>query len=195
MLSAFVCMGFSSFYHLFFVRSKYFFDILQRLDYAGISILIFGSAVAPLHYSYSCKDSAIYREIFMTFLFVSCLSAFVVSILPQFAKPELKGKRAGIFIACGLSTVVPCVHNILNSGWNQILPLDPLPYIIGGVFYITGAVLYGVNVPERCKPGTFCIVGSSHQIFHICVFMGSILHYYANFQLFLRRQHFSCPAQ
>ena len=44
MASAALCMGFSAIFHLFFIYSQNACSWLARLDYAGITILIYGSA-------------------------------------------------------------------------------------------------------------------------------------------------------
>jgi len=50
---------------------------------------------------------------------------------------------------------------------------DLVPWAIGGAFYIVGATIYMLKIPERFKPGRFDIWGSSHQIFHICILIAS----------------------
>ena len=44
-IAASICFGFSATMHLFFVYSPDVSNILLKLDYSGIIILIFGSAV------------------------------------------------------------------------------------------------------------------------------------------------------
>lgn len=55
MLSALLCLGFSAVFHLFYPLSRKTNDILQRLDMAGISILIFGSCFTCSYYIYYCE--------------------------------------------------------------------------------------------------------------------------------------------
>ena len=43
--SAAVCLGLSTVYHLFFIYSQRACILLAKLDYTGITILIFGSTV------------------------------------------------------------------------------------------------------------------------------------------------------
>ena len=58
MASAAICMGFSALFHLFFVYSPNVSSFLARLDYAGITILIFGSAMPSTNYLYACSEVA-----------------------------------------------------------------------------------------------------------------------------------------
>lgn len=53
--SAFICLGFSAFFHLFKVLSKEATNLLSRFDYAGITILISGSCYPPFYYWFYCK--------------------------------------------------------------------------------------------------------------------------------------------
>jgi hypothetical protein len=39
--------------------------------------------------------------------------------------------------------------------------------------YIAG-FLYGTHFPERMFPGSFDIIGHSHQLFHVCVILGTM---------------------
>jgi len=52
--SACFCMGCSATYHLLYVKNEKFQTNLSRLDYGGISILIFGSAFPILYYAMAC---------------------------------------------------------------------------------------------------------------------------------------------
>lgn len=47
------------------------------------------------------------------------------------------------------------------------------------VAYAAGAVVYVSRVPERWKPGAFDLAGHSHQIFHVFVLVGALIHFAA----------------
>lgn len=66
---------------------------------------------------------------------------------------------------------------------------------MGGAFYIGGAILYAKRIPEKFYPGTFDIVGSSHQIFHMCVIIGAYIHMVESLNLFQGRQAMVCPIE
>ena len=42
-------------------------------------------------------------------------------------------------------------------------------WYLGGIIYITGALIYILRIPEKYRPGKHDIWGSSHQIFHFFV--------------------------
>lgn len=52
--AAVFCMGCSALYHLMHVRNPDTATILIRLDYGGITVLIFGSTVPILAYCFPC---------------------------------------------------------------------------------------------------------------------------------------------
>jgi adiponectin receptor len=77
-------------------------------------------------------------------------------------------------------------------GYNKIP--DLLNWPLGGASYIIGALIYINRIPERFRPGKHDIWGSSHQIFHICVIIGVIFHYFGSLNSFYYRLDNACPA-
>lgn len=71
---------------------------------------------------------------------------------------------------------------------------DTWPWATGGFLYIFGAVIYSYNWPECFSNGKFDIFGNSHNIFHICVVLGALIHWYGSIRLFHERQMYMCPA-
>ena len=81
--SAVLCMFFSATYHLLAPVNISTFKLLQKLDYAGISILISGSGVPIAFYSFRCT-----RWVAVTFVVLNTvgnLSCSVMTMLPRFA--------------------------------------------------------------------------------------------------------------
>jgi adiponectin receptor len=82
-----------------------------------------------------------------------------------------------MFIAMGLSAVVPVLHGISLFGYSHLSRTMSLPLVITqGALYIFGAGLYATRFPERSQPGYYDIWGSSHQIFHVCVLLACGVH-------------------
>ena len=54
--SACFCMGCSAIFHLLGAKNQNFQSTLSRLDYGGISILIFGSSFPIVYYSMACAQ-------------------------------------------------------------------------------------------------------------------------------------------
>lgn len=53
-ITACICLGFSTIFHLFFVYSQNACLWLAKLDYAGISLLILGSTLPGINYMFAC---------------------------------------------------------------------------------------------------------------------------------------------
>lgn len=54
--SACFCMGCSALYHLMYAKNQAYQSTLARLDYGGISILVFGTSFPILYYSLACSQ-------------------------------------------------------------------------------------------------------------------------------------------
>ena len=82
-----------------------------------------------------------------------------------------------MFVLMGLSAVAPVLHGLKIYGLDQLRRTIGLDWVVlQGVLYILGAVIYAARVPERLKPGSFDIWGSSHQIFHVLVVLAAASH-------------------
>ena len=85
LFAAIVCLGFSASFHLFGTMSKNVYQIMSRLDYAGITFLIAGSCFPPYFYFFYCESC---KNIFFNFFFIiiiffsffNCLFKFYFSI-------------------------------------------------------------------------------------------------------------------
>jgi len=74
----------------------------------------------------------------------------VVVLYPKFRSPEWRPVRAGMFVAMGLSAVVPVVHGTKLYGAAQLEQQMGLSWVVGqGVLYVFGAGLYAVSDPSR----------------------------------------------
>ena len=63
-----------------------------------------------------------------------------------------------MFVALGLSGLIPAVHFILTVGSHKAFNVGALGWLIlMAVLYIMGAVLYACRIPERLFPGKFDI--------------------------------------
>uniref|UniRef100_A0A8C4N095 Progestin and adipoQ receptor family member 9 n=1 Tax=Eptatretus burgeri TaxID=7764 RepID=A0A8C4N095_EPTBU len=174
----------SSLAHLFNALSLRARDIWYCLDYGAVSLYGAGSSLAyyhfinphlqvgmqnlnPIHTSFCSLLHTMFKP--LSFLFACvCLTACCLSrrgcwkhrylvrtlvfllpqtlTLPVIAELTLYGKSIRKSLAGGLF--------IRHWGW----------LVLAGLFNIT-------KIPERLKPGTFDIVGHSHQWFHVFTFL------------------------
>ena len=93
----------------------------------------------------------------------------------KFQTPAYRPVRVAMYSLLGLSAFVPIIHGVKNNGWELQDRQQGISYFIGlGLLNLTGALIYGLRVPERWYPTTFDIVGSSHQIMHVLVMCGAL---------------------
>ncbi len=112
MLSAMCCLLFSTVYHLFSSHSEYIAMAFQRLDYAGICLLIAGSNIPVLYYGFACD--ALWRTIYIAICVALGLVCFVLTTSERFLSPKYRLLRTGAFIAMGASGAVPAVHLLVS---------------------------------------------------------------------------------
>ena len=65
-------------------------------------------------------------------------------------------------------------------------------YIMVGICYILGAAIYVNRIPERFFPGKFDFWGSSHNIWHLFVVVGKVLHYLGSLECYNTRMNLEC---
>lgn len=64
----------------------------------------------------------------------------------------------GVFIALGLSGVIPALHYCITDGFYNAIHYASMGWLVlMAVLYIVGAIIYAVRIPERFFPGKFDI--------------------------------------
>ncbi|KAK8192761.1 hypothetical protein M8818_007933 [Zalaria obscura] len=169
------CLGMSATYHLMSNHSERVNNIGNQLDYVGIVALIWGSFIPSIYYGFSGEPGLV--DIYWTMITALGVGCAIVTVLPRFRTPQWRPFRAGMFVAMGLSAVVPVLHGLKLYGVAQLERQIGLSWLLTqGALYIVGAGLYAARFPERLKPGAFDIWGSSHQIFHVLVVLAAAAH-------------------
>ncbi|CAI2728396.1 unnamed protein product [Schistosoma spindalis] len=161
--SAILALGFSWLFHTVYCHSERVGKLFNKLDYVGISLLVIGSFIPWIHYSFYCYNS--FKLVYI--LAVLILGAFCAFVCTQdyFLSPTYRAARALLFIALGLSGVVPCVHYILIEDLQENVHYSALGWLIlMAVLYISGATIYALRIPERLYPGKFDIWPISAKI-------------------------------
>ncbi|CAI9761032.1 unnamed protein product [Fraxinus pennsylvanica] len=168
------CLIFSSISHLFACHSQRFYLFFWRLDYAGISLMIVCSFFAPIYYTFSNHQH--WRLMYLSSITLVGILAVITLLAPTLSSGRFRGFRAALFLSMGFSGVIPAAHSLILH-WDHPQILVALGYEIAmGLLYAVGAVFYVTRIPERWKPGTFDIVGHSHQIFHVLVVAAALAH-------------------
>ncbi|KAF2396253.1 HlyIII-domain-containing protein [Trichodelitschia bisporula] len=169
------CLGMSATYHLISNHSSSVSKFGNHLDYVGIVFMIWGSFIPSIYYGFSTEPALIRR--YWTMITTIGAGTALVAISPQFRTPKWRPFRAAMFVAMGLSAIVPVLHGLELFGQAEMEKSMALRWMLAqGMFYILGAVIYAARVPERLAPGRFDIWGSSHQIFHVLVLTAAATH-------------------
>ncbi|KAG0141403.1 hypothetical protein CROQUDRAFT_51709 [Cronartium quercuum f. sp. fusiforme G11] len=173
-LSGMACLGFSATYHTVTCHSERVCATLGRLDYMGIVWLIVGSFYPAVYYGFYCYPKIV--SAYLTLITTLGIGATYTVVTPKYRSQEGRKKRTLIFIALGLSSVLPIGHGALSQSGERI----GLGWLaLSGFTYIVGAMFYAERFPERFNPGTFDLVGSSHQIFHVLILFAALFHYFS----------------
>ena len=158
-LGAVACLSFSASFHTFQSHSNRVCRSFNQLDYVGIVVMTCGSFVPALHYAFHCHP---YLQMFYTAANLLLGSAAITLVVNHtYATPHYRPIRTGVFLAHGLSALVPVAHVIALYGASNVARMMGLPYLIAsGSFYVVGAGLYVARVPERLRPGKFDLIVS-----------------------------------
>lgn len=194
-ISAFLCLGFSTIFHIWFPLSKSVNDVLQRLDMAGISILIFGSCYAANYYFYYCRRA--YQIFWITIAFVTNFSGFLITMMPSIHKVQYAWLKGVVFSIIGVFNGLS-IFNAMYFSWKGYRPDDiefGIVYfgvVMMGVLYLVGASFYIKRIPEKYFPKKFDVWLNSHTIFHIFVLTASIEFYLVIRYLYHLRAELTC---
>ncbi|CAH1782506.1 unnamed protein product [Owenia fusiformis] len=174
---AILCLGFSWIFHTVYCHSEGIGKLFNKLDYCGIAILTMGSFVPWLYYSFYCRLQP--KVVYLVLIFTLGTICIIVSLWDKFSEPRFRALRAGVFIALGLSGVIPAMHYVITDGFWHAINFASLGWLVlMAILYISGAVIYAVRIPERIWPGKFDIWFQSHQIFHMFVIAAAFVHYH-----------------
>uniref|UniRef100_A0A8C6DML5 Adiponectin receptor 1 n=1 Tax=Moschus moschiferus TaxID=68415 RepID=A0A8C6DML5_MOSMO len=176
-LGAVLCLSFSWLFHTVCCHLEKVSWTFSKLDYSGITLLIMGSFVPWLYYSFYCSPQP--RLIYLSIICVLGISATIMAQWDRFAMPKHRQIRAGVFLGLSLSGVVPTMHFMITEGFAKATIVGQMGwFFLMAVMYITGAGLYAAHIPERFFPGKFDIWFQSHQTFHVLVVAATFLHFY-----------------
>lgn len=174
-LSAMSCLFCSTAFHVLCNHSEHAHSVLSRLDYSGIAILITGSSIPSFYYFFYC--SGLSRDIHISVIMILCTVCIVVSLWSKFDKPKYRPLRFAVFVSFGLYAVIPATQMFFSVGFKEPFSSYVIGFVLMGSIYIVGASLYVLRIPERFFPGWFDVWAHSHQLFHICVVMATLVHY------------------
>lgn len=106
------CLGCSTIFHWFHPKNSNVCKILNRLDLAGITILIYGSSVGALFYTFYCQKACFWT--YFTIMTIASSTLFAVSMMDWFYQNKYKTLRTYLYIILGLLAGVSMMHALLQ---------------------------------------------------------------------------------
>ena len=106
--------------------------MLLRFDFAGISLLIAGTAFPCFYYGLYCQMAV--ATIYLTWTFAAALACFVVCLFEWIHKPGNEKYRSVVFGSFGFSMAVPISHLVINEAFFDNYG-DPYEFSSAGVYY------------------------------------------------------------
>lgn len=179
LVTAMLCLMFSSAYHLLHAVSFKWARRFQALDYAGIVLLIAGSTHPVIYYGFYCE--AWIKWPYIALVWLLALFVFFIVILPAYRHQKYRVMKVVCFIALGCSGCIPLAHFQHHLGSIHFIFYWLL---VMGACYLAGAALYVTQVPERWWPGHFDLFCSSHQLWHLSIFAAVLVHYFGLMHLY-----------
>ena len=187
-----ICLCTSSTFHCIKAHSFNVSVVGNKLDYIGIIVLIYCSLLSIILF-------ALYDMPGMSMLFLLVFTIFAATCIVFVLDHRLSDKyyrphRSLMFIMFGLSGVIPFATEVYGNGLRAASEKLGIKWLIlEGFFYISGAMIYVMRVPERLThieqdhsellknpiKGKFDMFGHSHQIFHIMVVIAAYCHWKA----------------
>lgn len=181
-----ICFITSAIYHLLLSVSKSHYDVLRKLDYCGIIVVMFTMFLPFVWYVFENKPKlkVIYISI-AAFISLSCLT---IICLPTLQTNAMHILRPVVFMLLGVWGIVPIIHAyMLYKGEpviNKVIILcfaQLVSHFIGALFYSTQWLESRNNMGGVSSISDYV---SSHFIFHLFIVLGFLFFYRANILLY-----------
>lgn len=194
LVGAIVCLSFSAVCHTLACVGARVSSIVWRVDYVGIAALIVASFYPVVFYSFYCVPRA--RDAYLATMSAFGVLTLGVTLADRFQATKYSPLRAALFSCLGGLGSFPILHQTWFVWAEKPTPIAVMLWLelLMGACYLSGAVIYARAVPEKWKPGRFDLWFSSHNIFHVLVVMGAVVHYRAALVLLAWRDHHGCEA-
>lgn len=162
----------SNSHHVFLDHSERVNAFTSRLDLVGIVVPLVGTTVASAYFGF--HDRADIQIVYAVLATVAGTLSALATFHPKCIGPMGRKVRAAMYSLLGIISFIPIIHGIISYGFLGYDRRMGLRYYLAlGVCHSAGAALYAVRFPERYHPRRFDIWGSSHQLMHVLVVLGS----------------------
>ncbi|KAI9339586.1 hemolysin-III related-domain-containing protein [Obelidium mucronatum] len=172
-----LCFFNSAVFHCFCCHSQNVSQSCLMADFVGILVGISAAFVASMYYGFYCNKPAQIGYIIFALCFG--MASVILNTSHRFIDHKYMGLRLGMFLAFGISGVIPIIHVSAEFGFAFVQRAMGLNYIfLLTIFTAVAALCFHFKFPERVFPNTFDIWGNSHQIMHVSVVLLLVSHYF-----------------
>lgn len=169
-----VCFVLSSIFHTFADHSADMHRFGNELDHLGIVLVMWGTGVSGAHFAFYCQPRL--QALYHVALTATAVGCGVFTLRPKFRQPTHRTMRFLMYCFLGASLFAPVVHGWCSVGLAALDDMMGLESFLGlALINFSGAALYAARIPERWFPGTFDLLGQSHNLMHILVFTGALV--------------------
>ncbi|XP_064479403.1 progestin and adipoQ receptor family member 3-like [Ornithodoros turicata] len=179
-------------YHTFNCHSEHSYCCLLKWDVLGVALSLCMTFISGVHYAFGCRPDleAIYNGIEAAMVIV----VLVLNFVPPFAGQRYEPLRLFVLSCLVIFGIAPTAHWMtLNGGFSAPIVTLLLPRIAAMFGFMGVAFLvYKFRFPECFFPGKVDLVGSSHQIWHIVVFLSLVWWHETSFAYFAFMKDKAC---
>jgi adiponectin receptor len=173
--TAVVTFSLSAIYHTLMNHSHAVSAFCLLLDFVGILSLILSSFISGIYVGFYC-DPLLQKTYWGMINVLITISALLV-LHPKLQGPSWRPHRTTAFVLTALSGFTPIGHGMIRYGWEDMFNRSGLPWWLAeGLWYGLGVVFFASRIPEKLAWAKYDLVGSSHQLFHVCVVFGAACH-------------------
>ncbi|XP_034622577.1 membrane progestin receptor beta [Trachemys scripta elegans] len=158
--------------HLLQSKSELSHYTFYFVDYVGVSVYQYGSALAHFYYS---ADQAWYDKFWLFFLpaaafcgWLSCAGCCYAKY--RYRRPYPLMRKMCQVIPAGLAFVLdisPVAHRVVMCHLGGCEEQAAWYHTFQILFFLISAYFFSCPVPEKYFPGSCDIIGHAHQIFHM----------------------------
>ncbi|OAQ86844.1 adiponectin receptor protein 1 [Purpureocillium lilacinum] len=175
-----VCFALSTAFHTLSDHSAPLHRFGNQLDHLGIVLVMWGTGVSGTHFALRCAPASL-RILYFSAVTATAAGCAVFTLQPRFRTPSFRTARFLMYCFLGASLFAPVVHAWRGFGGGEdglaaVSAVMGLRSFLGlALVNFAGAAVYAARVPERWFPGTFDLLGQSHNWMHVLVFTGALI--------------------
>ncbi|KAI6611016.1 hypothetical protein MCOR07_010552 [Pyricularia oryzae] len=173
-MAVIVCFFLSTIFHTFSDHSPGMHKFGNELDHLGIVFVMWGTEVSGAHFAFYCDAPT--RNVYLALLTGTAVGCGILTLRPKFRQPGYRTMRFLMYAGLGASLFLPLAHGLSVLGWKRLDAAMGLESFLGlAAINFSGSAVYAMRIPERWFPGTFDLIGQSHNWMHVLVLTGALV--------------------